>query len=72
MVDLYPYQGIFEHPVLPSFVCVGISCSSIPQASSITLELLDKILDGLDDEFVSFTLWWLPLFFSLMERLPYY
>ena len=51
VTNLFPSEGIFEPPVLPSYVFA--STSSISCAPSTVLEPPDEILDVLNDDFVT-------------------
>ena len=53
MIDLFPYLGKFEPPLLLSFIFADTSLTLISSAPFTALKLLDDILDIMDDEFVT-------------------
>jgi len=53
MIDLFPYSGKFEPPLLPSFIFADTSFTSVSHTPITALKPLDDILDIMDDEFVT-------------------
>ena len=53
VVDLFPYQSIFEPLVLPSSISAGTSSSPVPRVPCSIIALPDVILDVLYDAFIA-------------------